>query len=61
MADEGAISLCSHKGIPQDMAGMILSEGETGSFFKEMLDALDFHAVGQGAVKCARVGRKTIS
>ena len=53
LADEGA-TVVFYKGIPQDMAGMILSE-EKQAHFKEMLDALDFHA--EGAVKCARVGK----
>ena len=39
------------------MAGMILSE-EKQAHFREMLDALDFHA--EGAVKCARVGKGKI-
>ena len=53
LADEGA-TVVFYKGIPQDMAGMILSE-EKQAHFREMLDALDFHA--EGAVKCARVGK----
>ena len=56
LADEGA-TVVFYKGIPQDMAGMILSE-EKQAHFKEMLDALDFHA--EGAVKCARVGKGKI-
>lgn len=56
LADEGA-TVVFYKGIPQNMAGMILSE-EKQAHFKEMLDALDFHA--EGAVKCARVGKGKI-